>query len=191
MKTIKTLICALLIGAVSSSAIVTTEVTGEISFAGAVSFLDGSDVVVTDLRDAVKIDFGPSFITGVSGDYSIYTPGDSITVYDFTFDPFPVGGVDPLWSITNDPTTFFALTSLVVVEQEEDSLKLRGEGIGYMDGKEPNEGGTWILTANTLGSTFSYSSTSSVPDSGTTVAMLGLGLIALGATARRFKNTRS
>lgn len=156
-------------------------IQGEISFAGGFKPTGGT------LATATGIDFtNDSFtVTGADGDFA-GTVGHTGSIYDFTFNPFPPGGVTPLWTL--DGFSFDLLT-LTAVSQDDDLLILRGQGVishaGYDDTKA-----SWILTGNTVtGSNFSWSATTAVPET-LTLTMFGLGLLGMGVVVRRRKMTR-
>lgn len=117
-----------------------------------------------------------------SGDYAGLLGADA-TYSDITYNPFSAGQV---WEIALTPTTNFVLTSLDIVFESADYLILSGRGIASMLGFEDTVG-MFSFSADQSSSSLNFSSTTSVPDSGASVALLGLGLIGLAGAARRFK----
>jgi hypothetical protein len=105
----------------------------------------------------------------------------------FTFSPFPVGGVNPLWTVTVGLNTYsFSLSSPISISQPGDNtLELKGTGTLMATGFD-NTPGTWIFTGNQGGGTFSYSSSNAarVPDGGASIALLGLSILGLGGVSR-------
>jgi hypothetical protein len=102
----------------------------------------------------------------------------------FSFDPFPVGGVAPLWALNALPGATFDLLSIAIEYETANVLVLSGTGVAHMLGKDDHSG-QWNLTANTFGTTFSFSSSSAVPDGGSTALLFGLSLIGISVYARR------
>ena len=155
-------------------------IVGEISFAGSYTINNANLTLATAFGSfsGVTVSLNPT------GDYAGLA-GAAVTQTAFTFDPFPVGGVVPLWTIPSQPGTSFDLLALSVAFESPTALLLTGTGIAHKTGKD-NTPGTWILSANTLGTTFSFSSTnSSVPDGGTTVALLGMALVGVEGLRRK------
>jgi hypothetical protein len=111
----------------------------------------------------------------------------------FTFNPFPGSGIVPLWVTTANPTTAsFDLTQLVSMSQGVDSvgnpfLNLNGYGMLHLVGFSDTIG-NWSYTAQSGGTTFSFSSSNTaLPDGGTTALLLGAGLTGLALISRRQK----
>jgi hypothetical protein len=162
-------------------------ITGGISLAG------GYTVNTGNLNTATAFtSFTEEIVTSRSG--SFVTAGVAIgaaaVVNPFSFIPF-VAPVPNLWSIPSVPGTTFSLNQLTLVEQlGDDTLELRGLGILTLPGFDPTAG-SWLFTANQAGVplTFSWSSSNAaiaqVPEGGTTAALLGLSLLAIGVAARR------
>ena len=157
-------------------------IVGEISFAGSYTINNPNLALATAFTgfSGVTVSAAPT------GDYSgLAGTGVTMSVTGFTFDPFPAGGVVPLWSLVSQPGTTFDLLALNIAFESPTSLLLTGTGIAHKTGRD-NTPGTWVLSANTLGTTFSFSSTnSSVPDGGTTVALLGIGLVGVEGLRRK------
>ena len=157
-------------------------IVGEISFSGSY-VVDNSNLSLATKFTSfgnVTVSLGPT------GDYTGLA-GVSVTHSPFTFSPLPAGGVVPLWSIPSQPGTSFDLLTLSVDFKSPTILLLTGKGTAHMAGRD-NTPGTWILSANTLGSTFSFSSTNAsnpnpppVPEPGTVL----FGIAILGVTAIR------
>ncbi len=160
-------------------------ITGEISFSGSYTINNPNLALAT----AFTSFSGVTVSAGPTGDYAGLA-GAAVTQTPFTFDPFPVGGVVPLWTIPSQPGTSFDLLALNVAFESPTALLLTGTGIAHKTGRD-NTAGTWILSANTLGTTFSFSSTNaSVPDGGTTVALLGMGLVAVEGLRRKLGSVK-
>ena len=97
------------------------------------------------------------------------------------------GAIGTLWSFTdpNSSNLFSLEDAIVTLVDQSNGLFMSGTGIAKISGGNYNDtAGTWSLSAQ---QGFSFSAGTSVPDSGTTVSLLGLSLIGLAAVARRFK----
>ena len=155
-------------------------IVGEVSFSGSYTINNSNLALATKFNTFT----GVTVSALPTGDYSGLA-GAAVTMTAFTFDPFPVGGVVPLWTIPSSPGTSFDLLALNVAFESPTALLLTGSGIAHKTGRDDTPG-TWVLSANTLGTTFSFSSTnSSVPDGGTTVALLGMGLVGVEGMRRK------
>ena len=126
-------------------------------------------------------------VDDVSGDFANYfAGGDGAAFYDFVYDPFtgpatvwkaeasvaPNGGTD-IWFELGNTNVEYEAANLVV---------LTGQG-NITDGVE-SVFGTWNITLNGLGGTFSWSSSTAVPEPGV-LALLGLGLAGLGFARKK------
>jgi hypothetical protein len=104
-----------------------------------------------------------------------------------TFTPFAFNalGVYPLWTLTTGGHTYsYDATSTALTYQNAGFINLSGLGDIYLDGTD-GTAGTWSLTdtiqAKTV--TFSYVSTSNVPDAGSTFALIAMGAVGIGVWA--------
>ncbi|MDH5447370.1 MAG: hypothetical protein OEY52_17615, partial [Gammaproteobacteria bacterium] len=185
MKNVFSLLATLMLGlTVGLTPVHAVVIGGEISISG--GFVPGEGA---SLADATSIDFlewnGTSYVSGtaggsftvaaVSGDFADYvTPSPFIlgNINDFSFDS-SFTPVSPLWEIGGFA---FDLTSVSVDTQSDTTLVLYGQGFIYGNGFDVTEG-RWILTGNSLGSTFSWSSTT-VPEA-PTLALLAIALLGL------------
>jgi len=130
-------------------------------------------------------------VANATGDYAVYTPPVvTLASYkDFAYDG--TGLPQTIWELVADTSTYFSLGSITSVIESLDGIVLQGLGVAYLTGFEPTPG-LWSFSAdiNTGGTLFTFSSTTqvpppSVPDSGTTVALLGGALVAMGLISRR------
>ena len=156
-------------------------ITGDISMSG-----DFAPTCGTDLGDATGIDFlGDDFtVDDANGDFAAFgiATGDIGFYQDFQFDPLTPSPVDPLWSIAGFS---FALTDVVVSFQSPAFLVLEGTGTVAGNGFDVTNG-SWILTANSAGTLFNFSSgaTATAVDEPAVLGLLGLGLLAFGLRRR-------
>lgn len=178
------LVCGL--GTVAQA--IPVQINGAISFQGGFS-LNGSDFLGASMFSGFN---HVTVLTGsTSGNYS-GTDGTSVTFKPFTFSP-PDTSVSPLWSFMVGGTSYtFDATSVSVPFKTATLLSIEGAGLAHIDGFTDTPG-TWNITANQLGgATFSFSSSTfvvgkPVPDGGTTLIMLGGGLLVLALIRRTLK----
>lgn len=192
MKKLFTLISAVgLIMMLITSPVRAATINGEISMAGGFVPIGGSS-----LLDATAIDFlelvggdlvsgtagGTFSVYGVSGDFTGYvSPLSMGNINDFSFEE-PFAPVTPLWEIGG---FLFDLTTVTIVEQTSSTLILRGMGDVFGNGFDVSSG-EWLLTANSFGSTFSWSASTVAPISESmTLILLSIGIFGLGLVIRR------
>ncbi|MFO7690593.1 MAG: VPDSG-CTERM sorting domain-containing protein [Cryobacterium sp.] len=176
-------------------------ITGSLSFSGAAQPWGG-----TNWFNTTGIDFLAASATVQSSPLPTGTylgTQDTATFFsDFTFDPFPAAGVTPLWTFTKSGITYsFDYLVLGSLSREGDDVSssisiLNGTGTLYATGFDPTPG-SFSLTAQGYGalgggeSTFSFSAsdvaTATVPDPGSSMLLLGIGLIGVATARRRMK----
>jgi len=191
----KTLL-ALLAAGLATTALSTHEaqanqINGTIDFAGATQF-DKSLANATRVvkwRD-VNGNLGFSNVADVTGNFSSIALGTQATMAtSWIFSPStPTPG---LWSVGGFT---FNLLSSIVVTRTSTFLNITGTGIISGNGFDPTEG-TWAFTSQNAGGThtgthtfFSFSANAaSVPDGGSAVALLGMGLGVIEFVRRRVR----
>jgi hypothetical protein len=179
-------VMVLLIGVTAFTA-VAAQFDGSISFAGNTVLDDNDLTVATEFTSFANV-----FVTAVSGAYSgipTGAPPPVVTYTPFVFRPVSVPPtLEDLWTF-NFPagTTYsFDATSMVVAFSNANNIVVQGSGIGFITGFDPTPG-TWSVTANSAGGTFSFSGGSStVPEPGV-LLLLGCGLVGVAAVRRKFK----
>ncbi len=101
---------------------------------------------------------------------------------NFSYSPLTV--VNPLWQLSIGGLSF-DLLSITSIDEGVPGLELHGSGIIHSALYEDTVG-NWSFSANTTGTKFTFSSqTSTVPDGGTTVMLLGAALSGLGLIRRK------
>ena len=180
MKTIR-IICAAATGLFLCGGFANAvPINGEISFAGTYT-PNNSDLTV-----ATAIAFGTTITTTGTGDFAPVPLGTAVTMTSpLVFDP-PTVPVIPFWVIAAFGFNFDLLTLTEVPGTTSSTLTLRGTGTVDGPGLLTPSSGEWVATFNTLGTTFSWSSsTATIPDGGATVLLLGAALVGIGALRRR------
>jgi hypothetical protein len=171
---------------------VPTPISGNISLSGTVSMDGTSFVTATKFTSFENVFVGAP--SALDGDY-IGTSGATVTVTPFTWSP-PTAStpVSPLWTFMSGLNTYsFDLNVLHMDYASPTGLLLSGLGTAHITGpglEKLDTTGHWDFSAQTLGlSTFTFSSTTtvptSVPDGGSTVAMLGATMLGLGWMKRK------
>lgn len=159
-------------------------IDGSVAFAGAYKQVGGT---TGDLTTATSMDITSAFVADSQGDLS------PATLNSF-MDPIGVNGNAPglngsqLWSIDVSGTTFiFTVTGVVQDQTQANSLHFSGTGL-LSDGPGgfDDTPGDFQLHFGANGSSFAWDSTAaSAPDGGATAALLGVGILGLGALRRR------
>lgn len=175
-------------------------VNGSIEFAGNNELLNntGPDTGNMDV-DADAVDFGLAIVSAASGSFSAIPAGiiggTPATFTDFSFGELGTVGplsVTPLWMVTyGDFDYSFALTAITSNALGSGQRTLAGVGeVSIVSNnqavKSPYEVsiGSWEFSQS---GDLTFTAASNVPDSGASAVLLGLGLLGLAGTARRFK----
>jgi hypothetical protein len=180
-KTLSIVAAALLGAAFMCQQVNAAPITGGISLSG------GYTVNTGNLNTATAFSsFTGVTVSSTSGSFNSVTTGGAVTMNPFAFSPFPAGGVVPLWSTTAGSTASFDLTSLTSLQQPGDgSLTIKGTGTLHLAGFT-DTAGSYLFTANSLGGTFSFSSSNAaLPDGGITLALLGVALTGVEGLRRK------
>jgi hypothetical protein len=181
----------LMIAAVAALTCILSTQVQAVPISGTIDFNGGATTDTGNLATANAFTSfsGVTVSTAVAptGDYSSVPGGTSVpTMNGFTFDP--PGGVPLLWSFVSGGITYsFSLTSASVVAQSSGFLNVAGNGIASITGFDPTPGTFSITLTGSSGApskVFSFTAETAVPEGGATVALLGVGLVAL-AVARR------
>lgn len=182
MKNFSKFVLSLL--AVSTLAFAQNAVASQIN--GAITFAGGAVFDTASLASATRVDsFSNVKVSSVDGDFgsfvSVRDPVAMAAPYIFS----PSTPTPGLWSVGGFT---FDLSSSVVVFQDASFLGITGTGTISGNGFDPTPG-IWTFSSQSpsAGGIFSFSSgtASSVPDSGTTVILLLVGLAAVEVVRRK------
>jgi hypothetical protein len=188
MRSGRIIACAALLLALLPFTAGASPITGELAIYSAVDPVGGGSTLGT----ATGLDFvGPGVVLGFPAPDGAFagTAGSAVTFQDFYFSPtLSPAPVIPLWQFSSGGVTFaFTLTSVRVVTQTAGFLLLDGSGVltSSRAGLDPTLA-SWTFAAGSLrDGTFtvapSASKTETVPEGGSTLVMLGLGVLAVAA----------
>jgi len=166
-------------------------ITGAIDFTGSATLNNSLGLATAvDSFSHVMVQYGTQ--TGAF----VGTDGDAATMTPFTWAPTPSVNVDPLWTFTDATTGYtysFDLSSLMVKSQDASFLNIDGSGMLTITGKGSpytETPGQWTFTISQSGPkdsfTFGFDSeTTSVPDGGATVALLGSAMVGLSVLRKK------
>ncbi len=182
MKTLLKFISAPLLALALFSSASAAPITGSIGFTGSFSSNNPNLLIAT------TITFGTTYTLGVAdGSFSAIPNLTTVTTPTNLLinQPGVALPVSPIWQVGG-----FSLTLNSLIETPGNTSAQYGVfGLGSITGNGFDATpGTWIGTFNNQGTNFTFSASSTaVPDSGASVALLGLSLLGLGIFARRSK----
>src|SRR5438874_172438 len=166
--------------------------SGAITFGGAVTYgsnagglnaLTNAGVVPNGLATATFVmEWNSSDVAGSTGDFSDIPPETSVNMAGrWVFNPStPTPG---LWSVGGFT---FDLQSCTIVSQSNSFLHIKGIGTLSGEGFEPTTA-IWNFVSTDPDNTFGFTSTTTtVPDAGTTAALFGLALASVEGLRRKF-----
>lgn len=156
-------------------------ITGAIGFGGAFSPTGG-----TGLGDATGINFLTAFVLDGNGIYAGIPNFSGASFTDFQFNPLTPAPVSPLWSVSFGGVDYsFDLGAISIDLQNANELNLSGTGVLMATGFD-NTAGTWVFSGDSTGSiVFTFSSITAAVSEPGMLALLGLGVMLLGAMQRK------
>lgn len=168
--------------------------TGGISYSGGYTAENAGGTMVTDLTLATQIVFdSPGNINGINGVLASASGAahNSPITLNGPLIISPLTGLSPLYSFgtVSGSTTIitFDLLTVTVDPNSDPTHVLDLEGTGKFTGAGFDDtAATWTASFNTQSGTFSFSASSgSVPDGGSTVALLGCALVGMEVFRRK------
>jgi len=190
MKNLKALklIATIAIGAIAASSANAAMIQGDINIDGT-GTLNG-----TGINDATQLtSITAALGNGSTGDYAGIASGTAVTFKDLNWTTAGYTGalaIDDFWSFTSGGVTYtFDLATITTNQVLGGTLVIQGTGTAKATGStlSDNPGGTFRLSSSSSGSSISFTSNTSVPDSGHTAALLGLGMLGLAGLAKRLR----
>ena len=173
--------------AVLSAALVASEAQA-VMVDGAITFAGGAKFDTTSLATATRVNlFKNVKVMSEDGDFTAFVADDDPVTMAVPYIFTPSTPTPALWSVGGFT---FDLDGSTVVLQNADFLIISGTGTLTGNGFDPTEG-TWSFTSQSpsANGVFSFSASgdfNGVPDGGSTVALLGLGLTCVWVIRRKF-----
>lgn len=182
-------ICALLITASLATGFATqqakaVQISGSIDFAGTAHF----NAPLTTATQVV--DFANTHVEFATGDFATFTSTNDPVAITAPYVFNPSTSYSPLWSVGG---FVFNLAQSTIITQTQSGLLITGTGTLMGNGFDDTPG-AWAISSQNPGqssrSTFAFSAgidalPSQVPDGGSSVALLGVGLMMLEGLRRR------
>jgi hypothetical protein len=162
------------------------EISGVIQFAGK-AVLNGPVGTATGVTSwsssAPGLVAGQANVIDASGDFAALAGTLATFGAPWSFN----SGINPLWSVGG---FVFNLTSSAITAQNTSTVSASGSGIVTGNGFDPTAG-TWYFSTQpgSINSAFSFSASSEVPEGGSAVAMLGMGLLGIAGVRKKLAKT--
>jgi VPDSG-CTERM motif len=176
---------ALLCCVFTSHRVQAVPISGTIDFNGAASTNTGDLSTATAFTSFSGVTVSNALPP--SGSYSGLGGQAVTTMNGFSFNP--PGGVSPLWSFAVGAVTYsFNLATAQAVTQNANFLNVQGIGTAYITGYDPTPGVFAITLTSANGrpaTAFSFTAETAVPDGGSAVVLLGIGLTGIEALRRK------
>ena len=192
MKNLNTLklIATIAIGAIAASSANAAMIQGDIDINGS-GTLNGTGVDDATSLTGISAGFGSS----ATGDYAGFVGGGpgapTVTFKDLDWTTAGYTGalaIDDLWSFVYTGVTYsFDLATITTNEVVGGTLVIQGRGTAQATGFDDNPGAQFSLSSSSAGTSIAFTTSTSVPDSGHTAALLGLGMLGLAGLAKRLR----
>ena len=187
-KKINKLLAALAVTSLASLAAVKgAYINGDIHFKNGSATLDAAGASATSISSFTGVQTNQTVSTG---DYASVTNSTDVTIKDLAFDSVGWTGakvIEDFWLFTDSGDEYsFDLATITSSTWDGTALVISGTGTANADGFD-SYAGTFQLSTSGAGTNISFSSVTSVPDSGTTTALLGLSMLGLAGAARRLR----
>ena len=186
LKTLK-LIATIAIGAIAASSATAAPLNGDIQFTGSGTLNNTRPADATQITNFTAT----TQLSGSTGDYAAISNGTSVTIKDLDFNSVGYVGnlaITDFWSVTSGGVTYsFDLERITTNTVVGEAIVIQGRGTAKTTGTQDDFGGTFQLSTSGGSTSITFSSTTSVPDSGHTAALLGLSMLGLAGLARRLR----
>ena len=187
-KKINKLLAALVVTSLASMVVVkAAKINGDIHFKNGSATLDAAGASATSISSFTGVQTNQTVSTG---DYASVTNSTDVTIKDLDFDSVGWTGakvIEDFWLFTDSGDEYsFDLATITSSTWDGTALVITGTGTANADGFD-SYAGTFQLSTSGAGTNISFSSVTSVPDSGTTTALLGLSMLGLAGAARRLR----
>ena len=178
---------ALLLALAFGGAAIALPINGNITFAGDIS-LGGPAGFNFGTATSVQ-SWDSTIVNNVDGDFATYISAGAPVTFQAPW-TFNSGSVENFWNLGGFQ---FDLIASALEFQDATSLSVKGTGTTWGNGFDPTEG-TWLFSTQSIAADglFSFAASvgsaspgTSVPDGGTTLLLLGGGLIGLTLLSRR------
>jgi len=187
-KTNKLLAALLVSSLVSAVSVNAAPINGDIFFKNTSATANNGGPENADQLTSITAQTNQNLSTG---DYAAIADGTTVTVKDLNWSSLTNGvgalSITEFWTIADSGSTYsFNLESIIANSYANSTRTILARGTATGTGFE-DSAGTFQLSTSGNGTSISFSSTTDVPDSGTTTALLGLSMLGLAGAARRLR----